>query len=133
MFEKALSQKENLIAFHQTLSSRGKVASYPSQCWYTIEVITQMLQVFKNATTALSGVYYPTSSIALHKIYLMSRKLSEMKERGKPFSDMVPPMLEKLRKYFSDLPAVFTCVAALNPWYNANGVENLIQKIATEL
>ena len=133
MFEKAISQKENLIAFHQTLSSRGKVAPYPSGCWYTIEVITQMLQVFKNATTALSGVYYPTSSIALHKIYLISRKLSEMKERGQPFSDMVPPMLDKLRKYFADLPAVFTCAAALNPWYNVNGVENLIQKIANEL
>jgi len=133
MFEKAIEQKESLIGFHNLLASKGKVLAFHPSKWDVIETITQVLQVFKNATTALSGVYYPTSPITLNKIYLMTRKLGELECRGRPYSDMVGPMKEKLRKYFAEIPPVFTCAAALNPCLNKKGVENLIDKIANEL
>jgi len=133
MFEKAILQKESLIAYHDILSSRGKASAYHPSGWETIEIVTQMLQLFKSATTALSGVYYPTSPLALNKIYAMAVKLSELGVRGRPYSDMVPPMKEKFRKYFRELPPVFTCAAALNPCLNIIGVESLIDRIANEL
>ena len=133
MFEKAIQQKESLIAFHQIMSSRSKCAPYDPRNWILIETITEVLQIFKSCTTSLSGVYYPTSPIALPKIAVMCTKLSELDCRGAPFNDMGKKMKEKFRKYFEELPAVLTCAAALNPCINVGGVESLIEKICDEL
>ncbi|KAJ0827795.1 putative transcription factor/ chromatin remodeling BED-type(Zn) family [Helianthus annuus] len=133
MFEKAILQKESLIEFHNLLASRGKCSAYHPLGWETIENVTQVLQVFKTSTKTLSGVYYPTSSLVLHNLFKMCLKVNELSVRGRPYCDMADTMKEKLRKYFKELPAVFTCAAALNPCFNIFGAGSLIEKIAHQL
>nr|GEU35415.1 zinc finger BED domain-containing protein RICESLEEPER 2 [Tanacetum cinerariifolium] len=42
-------------------------------------------------------------------------------------------MKEKLKKYFERMPPIITCAAALNPCFNVQGVEFLIESIITDL
>ncbi|GKA52008.1 zinc finger BED domain-containing protein RICESLEEPER 2-like protein [Tanacetum coccineum] len=42
------------------------------------------------------------------------------------------PMKKKLRKYFQHMPPIITCAVALNPCFNVNGVDFLIESISTD-
>nr|GEY25996.1 squalene synthase [Tanacetum cinerariifolium] len=42
-------------------------------------------------------------------------------------------MKEKLKKYFERMSPIITCAAALNPCFNVQGVEFLIESISTNL
>ena len=71
----ALRQKETLQTFHDALAERRKVPSKFSDLkWDTIVKLTDLLNVFKNATTLLSGIYYPTSPLLVNQVYLMAQK-----------------------------------------------------------
>ncbi|GKA25041.1 zinc finger BED domain-containing protein RICESLEEPER 2-like protein [Tanacetum coccineum] len=112
--------------FHDRLARKNLVSDDPNDHWETIELVSEMLGVFKNATTLLSGVYYPTSWLVLSQLYLMTGKSNEY---GMRFANMVGPMKEKLIKYFKEFPLVITCAVALNPILNRGGVETLINNI----
>ena len=77
----------------------------------------------------MSGTYYPTSPETLHELYAMADKISEFELKNELFIQMISPMKEKFRKYFYELPSVFTCALALNPCYNVTGVETVIDEI----
>ena len=89
-----------------------------------------MLAVFKSATTYLSSVYYPTSSLVLNQVFLMATKLNDFEFESEIFQQIGNTIKEKLLKYFKSIPPVFSCVAALNPMLNVSGVETLIESIA---
>lgn len=133
MFECALRQKDSLQMFHDNLVARNLVAQFPSSSWTLIEQISDILGVLKKATTILSGVYYPTSSLVLKHIWKITKKLSEYEPKSEMFSEMIRPMKEKLQNYFKAMPPIFTCAAALNPYVNVAGVEFLIEKTAQNL
>ncbi|GKA00176.1 zinc finger BED domain-containing protein RICESLEEPER 2-like protein [Tanacetum coccineum] len=95
--------------------------------------LTQLLEVFNNATKVLSGVYYPTSPLVLQQIVFMTTKLTEYEFEEGIFATMVKPMKEKLKKYFERMPPIITCAAALSPCFNVHGVEFLIESISTDL
>nr|GFB34616.1 zinc finger BED domain-containing protein RICESLEEPER 2 [Tanacetum cinerariifolium] len=42
-------------------------------------------------------------------------------------------MKKKLRKDFQHMPPIITCAAALNPYFNVNGVDFLIESISSDL
>ena len=79
MFENILRQRDTLNAFNETLVNRNKSVSISDQDWDQLNALTNFLQVFKFATTVLSGVYYPTSPLVLKKIYVMTEKLDQLK------------------------------------------------------
>lgn len=133
MMECGLRQKDTLKMFHDLLSERNRVTPYPESSWETLKLVTEMLHVFKTATTLLSGIYYPTSCLVLNQIFLMSSKINDFEVRGGIFEDVVKPMKAKLLKYFKEMPPVITCSAALNPTLNVAGVEVLLQNIAYDL
>ena len=133
MFECALRQKDTLKMFHDHLAERNRVMAYPESSWHTIKLVSEMLGVFKKATTLISGVYYPTSCLVLNQIFLMCAKISEFEIRGEMFGQMVKPMKAKFIKYFKNMPPVITCAAALNPTLNVGGVETLIENISYDL
>jgi hypothetical protein len=58
----------------------------------------QFLELFYDSTVALSGVYYPTSSLMLHHVLEIAAHLHEYEtdELLKPF---VVPMKDKFLKY----------------------------------
>ncbi|GJY69500.1 zinc finger BED domain-containing protein RICESLEEPER 2-like protein [Tanacetum coccineum] len=133
MFLSGLKQRSTLMYFHDLLASKGRCVHFPAENWVTIESLTQLLEVFNNATKILSGVYYPTSPLVLQQIFFMTTKLSEYELEGGIFATMVKPMKEKLKKYFERMPPIITCAAALNPCFNVHGVEFLIESISTDL
>jgi hypothetical protein len=49
------------------------------------------------------------------------------------FEDMINAMKLKLKKYFKEMPPIFTCAAALDPTLNITGVEVLFEKISDDL
>ena len=124
MFESALRQKDTLKMYHDHLTERNRVTPYPESSWHTIKIVSEMLSVFKNATTYLSGVYYPTSCLVLNQLYLMCDKLNDYETRGIMYESMVTPMKLKFIKYFKDMPPVITCAAALNPTLNVGGLRH---------
>ncbi|GJY05485.1 zinc finger BED domain-containing protein RICESLEEPER 2-like protein [Tanacetum coccineum] len=133
MFLCGLKQRSTLMYFHDLLASKGRCDHFPNENWVTIESLTQLLEVFHNATKILSRVYYPTSLLVLQQIFFMSNKLTEYELNGGIFLSMVKPMKEKLKKYFQKISPIITCAAALNLCFNVHGVELLIESISTDL
>jgi len=131
MMHSALRQKETLQMFHDGLADRKKVPSkFSDEKWNIIAKLTDLLEVFKTATTLLSGIYYPTSPLVLNQVYLMAQKIQDFEYEGPIFEEVGKAMVGKLLKYFDEIPLVFTCAAALNPTLNVGGVETLIESIA---
>ncbi|GJZ03164.1 zinc finger BED domain-containing protein RICESLEEPER 2-like protein [Tanacetum coccineum] len=63
MFLSGLKQKSTLMYFHDLLASKNRCHQFPAENWVIIEGLTQLLEVFNNATKVLSGVYYSTSPL----------------------------------------------------------------------
>jgi hypothetical protein len=133
MFESGLRQKDTLKLFHDVLADNNRVVAYPESSWGSLKLVTQLLHIFKTATTLLSGTYYPTSCLVLNQIYLMCSIINDFQVRGGIYDEIVKPMKVKLLKYFKDMPPVITCSAALNPTLNVGGVEVLLGSIAYDL
>ncbi|GJV82442.1 zinc finger BED domain-containing protein RICESLEEPER 2-like protein [Tanacetum coccineum] len=128
MFECALRQR---ITFHEHLARENEnIMPSRDSHWETIELISELLDVFKNATTLLSIVYYPTSCLVLSQLYLMTRKLNEF---GMKFPNLTGPIKKKLIKYFKELLPVMICATALNLILNRFGDETIINNIAYDL
>ncbi|GJR76709.1 zinc finger BED domain-containing protein RICESLEEPER 2-like protein [Tanacetum coccineum] len=133
MFLSGLKQQNTLAYFHDVLANKNRCNHFPAENWVIIQSLTQLLEVFNTATEILSGVYYPTSPLVLQQIFFMSTVLSEYELEGGILSSMIKPMKKKLRKYFQHMPPIITCAAALNPCFNVNGVDFLIESISTDL
>nr|GEY12360.1 zinc finger BED domain-containing protein RICESLEEPER 2-like [Tanacetum cinerariifolium] len=67
------------------------------------------------------------------QIFFMSTVLSEYELEGCILSSMIKPMKKKLRKYFQHMSPIITCATALNPCFNVNEVDFLIESISTNL
>ena len=77
MFDSAVRQKQTLQLFHDSLAEANYCEPFQSVCWNSIVKLTDLLNVFKDATTILSGVYYPTSDKVLQQLYYTSNKLND--------------------------------------------------------
>ncbi|GJT99372.1 zinc finger BED domain-containing protein RICESLEEPER 2-like protein [Tanacetum coccineum] len=76
MFLSGLKQRSTLMYFHDLLASKNRCHQFSAENWVIIEGLTQLLEVFNNATKILSGVYYPTSPLVLQQIVFMTTKLT---------------------------------------------------------
>ena len=68
-----------------------------------------MLEVFKNATTLLSGVYYPISCLVVNQLYLIASKLEEVESKSDLFKEMVRQMKLKVKQYLKNCLALYLC------------------------
>ena len=125
--------KNDFKLFHDNLASRGKIVEFPESYWDDISKITKFLKVFKNASTVLSGTYYPTSHLVLQNIIFMSSAIDDFSIKSNMFIELTTVDKFKLQKYLMELQAVFTCTAALNPRVNVIGVDTLIDEINVNL
>ena len=133
MFDNAIRQRPTLQIFHEELQNNRKARRFTPANWEGIELIASLLKTFKESTTVLSGVYYPTSCLVIPQLFIMVKHLNKFNNTNDIYTTMIGPMKEKLLKYFRELPAVFTCACALNPCYNASGVETIIDGIVEGL
>jgi hypothetical protein len=67
--------------------------------WYVAEKILQFLELFYDSTVALSGVYYPTSSLMLHHVLEIAAHLHEY-ENDELLRPVVVPMKHKFLRYW---------------------------------
>ena len=81
----------------------------------------------------LSGTYYPTSPLVLQNIVFMSSAIYNFSIKSDMFMELTTVVKIKLQKYLMELPAVFTCSAALNPCINVIGVDTLFDEINVNL
>ncbi|GKC14030.1 zinc finger BED domain-containing protein RICESLEEPER 2-like protein [Tanacetum coccineum] len=126
-------KKYTLMYFHDLLASKNRCHQFSAKNWVIIEGLTQLLEVFNNATKRLLRVYYPTSPLVLQQVVFMTTKLTEYEFEGGIFATIVKLMKEKLKKYFERMPPIITCASTLNPCFNVHGVEFLIESISTDL
>nr|GEV90050.1 hypothetical protein [Tanacetum cinerariifolium] len=133
MFLSGLKQQNNLAYFHDFLANKNRCNHFLVENWVIIQSLTQLLEVFNTATKILSGVYYTTSPLVLQQLFFMSTVLSECELEGGILSSVIKPMKKKLRKYFQHMSPIITCAAALNPCFNVNGLDFLIESISSDL
>ncbi|KAK3229655.1 hypothetical protein Dsin_001536 [Dipteronia sinensis] len=108
------------------------VQSLTSDDWYVAKIFVELLKVFYNATVTLSGVYYPTSSQAIHQIVEMSDLLNTYRE-----DDMLDPavvaMETKFKKYWSEMPFLYALGVIVDPRIKLAGLEYLLEFIGNKL
>lgn len=72
--------------------------------WDIAVLMEIFLNVFSHATKVLSVSYYPTTCRVLSCLVRISTTLRKYRNN---FPEIVGPMDEKLKKYFSDIPPIF--------------------------
>ncbi|KAK3198172.1 hypothetical protein Dsin_021587 [Dipteronia sinensis] len=88
--------------------------------------------VFYNATVTLSGVYYPTSSQAIHQIVEMSDMLNTYREDDL-LGDAVVAMETKFKKYWSEMPFLYALGVIVDPRIKLAGLEYLLEFTGNKL
>ncbi|KAK2663377.1 hypothetical protein Ddye_001951 [Dipteronia dyeriana] len=82
--------------------------------WYVVKVFVEFLTVFYDATVELSGVYYPTSPLALHKLYDIADLLKQYREI-ELVAPVVVAMQEKYKKYWGKIPLLYAFGIVVDP------------------
>ena len=129
MLEAALPYKEVVSSFFNTRCLDGMLTDLDWQigmCFY------YFLKVFYDATVQLSGVYYPTSPHALHKLFDIA-KAFDLHRGVDMFAQCVEFMEAKFKKYWQRVPPLYCAAAVLDPRVKLQGVEYMINGISSRL
>ncbi|XP_066392152.1 zinc finger BED domain-containing protein RICESLEEPER 2-like [Miscanthus floridulus] len=94
--------------------------------WYFAEKLLKFLELFYDSTIVLSGVYYPTSSLVLHHILEIASHLHAC-EKEQNLRAIVYPMKLKFRKYWQDIPLLYSYAFILDPRAKMRGFFNVLQ------
>jgi hypothetical protein len=92
--------------------------------WYVAEKILQFVELFYDSTVALSGVYYPTSSLMLHHLLEIASHLHEY-ENDELLRPVVVPMKDKFLKYWRT-PMLYDFAYVLDPRDKMKGLHNIL-------
>ncbi|KAK3225261.1 hypothetical protein Dsin_005123 [Dipteronia sinensis] len=101
---------------------------------HIINVVVQssLKEVFYNATVTLSGVYYPTSSQAIHQIVEMSDLLNTYREDA-TLGPAVVAIETKFKKYWSEMHFLYALGVIVDPRIKLAGLEYLLEFIGNKL
>jgi hypothetical protein len=111
--------------FHVFINSNYGSELLTLRHWYVAGKILQFLEIFYESTTVLSGVYYPTSPLALHHILLIAGHLHEA-EQDANMATFVYPMKLKFLKYWKDIPMLYSLAFVLDPRAKMSGLFNVL-------
>jgi hypothetical protein len=125
MLKRSVLQKNILMEFY---NSNNPTHDLTYTDWDIIKSLTDILEVFYNATTLLSGVYYPTTPLVLGQFLLIALTFQNYKEH-QFWSPLIYQMKQKYLKYYVEVPVIFSITAALNPAIGVEGVENILNAI----
>ncbi|KAK2637388.1 hypothetical protein Ddye_032180 [Dipteronia dyeriana] len=100
--------------------------------WYVAKIFVEFLKIFYNATVTLFGVYYPTSSPAIHQIVEISELLNSYRE-DEHLGVVVVAMETKLKKYWANIPLLYALSAIVDPRVKLSGLEVFLEFIDNNL
>ena len=100
--------------------------------WYVANVFVEFLKVFYDATVELSGVYYPTSPLALHKLYDMADLLKQYSE-NMTVASAVSHMQKKFKKYWGEIPLLYAFGIVIDPRFRFNGLQVFSKELGDAL
>jgi hypothetical protein len=83
------------------------------------------LQLFYDSTVALSGIYYPTSSLMLHHILKIARHINAYENHELLRNDVVP-MKTKFLKYWREIPILYAFAFILDPRAKMRGFHKVL-------
>ncbi|KAJ6804882.1 zinc finger BED domain-containing protein RICESLEEPER 2 [Iris pallida] len=93
--------------------------------WEVASSIYDFLETFYNATRTLSGVYYPTSCLALQELCNISFLFSKYRTNHN-FAYVVQKMEAKFKKYWGDVPLLYCLSSIFDPRIKLDGVDTLL-------
>jgi hypothetical protein len=98
------------------------------QHWAVAEKVFKFLELFYEATVALSGVYYPTSPLMLHYLIKLAIHLNDY-ANDVHLRDVVQPMQEKYNKYWRDIPLMYSFAFILDPRATMKDFSKVLRKL----
>ena len=101
------------------------------QHWYAADQIMKFLEMFYDATVALSGVYYPTAPLMMHHILDFAEHLHKA-ELDPGFRSIASPMKLKFLKYWGDIPLLYSYAFILDPRAKMKGFFNVLELLAKQ-
>ena len=82
--------------------------------WAMVEKVLKFLELFYDATVALSGVYYPTSTLKIHYLVKIAMHLKNY-ANDNHIRPVVQPMIDKYNKYWRDIHLFYSFIFILDP------------------
>ena len=129
MLKACLPYKEVINGYYNTHCPDSQLTDLD---WEIGTCFFYFLKVFYDATVQLSGVYYPTSPYALHKLYDIAATI-DMHRNSELFKTTVEFMEAKFKKYWQRVPPLYCIAAVLDPRVKLQGVAYLIKGIGEKL
>jgi hypothetical protein len=116
MLKHLVPYRSTFSIFIQTNYPANKDVSFllTDDHWDVAEKVLSFLKLFYDTSVALSGIYYPTSTLMLHHILKIARHLTAF-ENDRLLRDAVVPMKTKILKYWRNIPILYCFAFVLNP------------------
>ncbi|KAL4568270.1 hypothetical protein LXL04_023878 [Taraxacum kok-saghyz] len=101
--------------------------------WEHVESVCEILKVFKDCTTIISGSDYPTSNLYLIEVFRVKVTLDKGAQSENVFiRHMVTKMKEKFDKYWGECHLVMAIASVLDPRFKMKLVEFSFPSIYTD-
>jgi hypothetical protein len=130
MLKHLVSYRSTFSVFIQTNCLAKKDDSFllTDDHWDVVEKVL-FLKLFYDTSVALSGIYYPTSTLMLHHILKIARHLTAF-ENDRLLRDAVVPMKTKFLKYWTNIPMLYCFAFVLDPRAKMRGFNKLLVKLS---
>ena len=92
--------------------------------------VLKFLELFYDATVALSGVYYPTSPLMIHYLVKIAMHLKNYANDNQ-IRPVVQPMIDKYNKYWRDIPLLYSFAFILDPRAKMKGFIRVLKGLGT--
>ena len=98
--------------------------------WVMGEKVLKFLELFYDATVALSGVYYPTSPLMIHYLVKIAIHLKNY-ANDCHIRPVVQPMIDKYNKYWRDIPLLYSFAFILDPRAKMKGFNRVLRRLGS--
>jgi len=130
MLKTLLPHKDPFTTFIHANYPRGENSELllTEEHWAVAEKVFVFLELFYDATVALSGVYYPTSPLMLHYLVKIAIHLNNY-SNDIHLRNVIQPMIDKYNKYWRDIPLLYSFAFILDPRAKMKGFAKVLRKL----
>jgi hypothetical protein len=130
MLKHIYPHKQSFSTFMQAQYPRGEGESFllTDEHWAVAKKVLSFLELFYDATVALSGVYYPTSPLMIHYLVKIALHLQTY-ANDCHIRSVVQPMIDKYNKYWRDIPILYAFAFILDPRAKMKGFTRVLRRL----